>query len=193
LIFYNNEKDSTIPARLPPKPRKSKYEEEEAYQERLDHWAASRPHVKEVRPKGNAMTQEYYTTKILPTYVNAVHFLRSQVDGELFNWYLQEDSDPSHGIRTYGLASKYKAANYIENHSHPAQSPDLNPIEACWNILKQRVRRREWESLEELKGIVQEEWSRIEMSEIRRRIEDMPRRCRKLVKHSGKAIKGSLW
>lgn len=106
---------------------------------------------------------------------------------------MQEDGDPSHGIKKAGLAQALKKANWIANLPHPAQSPDLNPMEGIWNILKQRVRRRNWESLDELKDILQDEWSKITMKEVRARILDMPRRCEELVETGGKAIKTAMW
>lgn len=66
-------------------------------------------------------------------------------------------------------------------------------MEACWNILKQRVRRSLWDNLEQLKGIIQDEWSKITMEEVRRRISDMPRRCKLVVETGGKAIKTAQW
>lgn len=76
---------------------------------------------------------------------------------------------------------------------HPAQSSDLNPQEGLWNILKQRVRRRIWENEEELKAILQEEWSLITMQEVRSRISEMQGRCKLLVKYRGEPIKGAKW
>ena len=105
---------------------------------------------------------------------------------------LQEDGDPSYGMKRRGLAQLLKEEHNIRNFVHPPQSPDLNPIEACWNILKQRVRRRVFWSLEELKEILQEEWSRITMEEIRARITEMPERCQKLKTYSGKPIRSKL-
>ncbi|KAH9203355.1 hypothetical protein DL95DRAFT_274595, partial [Leptodontidium sp. 2 PMI_412] len=35
-------------------------------------------------------------------------------------WYLQEDGDPSHGMRRKGLAQQLKEANWIDNLKHPA-------------------------------------------------------------------------
>jgi hypothetical protein len=58
---------------------------------------ASIGHGKEVKPKGNAMTQKYYVDRLLPTYVNALHQALLQPNGELKPWVLQEDGDPSHG------------------------------------------------------------------------------------------------
>lgn len=78
--------------------------------------------------------------------------------------------------------------------THPAQSPDLNPMEAVWNILKQRILRREWDgTLEHLKQLLLEEWAKIEQREIQARIKDMPRRCKLLIKTGGMAIKSAEW
>jgi len=66
-------------------------------------------------------------------------------------------------------------------------------MEGIWNILKQRVRRRVFNSIEELKEVLQDEWSKITIEEVRARISDMPRRCQDLVKTGGKAIKTAMW
>ncbi len=60
-------------------------------------------------------------------------------------------------------------------------------------MLKQRVRRRQYHTLEELKRIILEEWDRITMEEIRARISEMPWRCEQLVEFGGKPIKSELW
>ena len=60
-------------------------------------------------------------------------------------------------MRKRGLAQEYKEAHDIQNLIHPAQSPDLNPIEAIWAIIKQRIRRRIFDFEEEMKEAFQEE------------------------------------
>ena len=70
--------------------------------------------------------------------------------------------------------------NWIEVLEHPAQSPDLNPIEAIWNLLNERVHQRKWKDQYELRTVVQEEWDRIKLSEIQARIAEMSWRCRML-------------
>jgi hypothetical protein len=62
--------------------------------------------------------------------------------------------------------------------------------EAAWNILKQRIKRRRWEIIAELKQVMLDEWDKIIMDEIRDRISDMSRRCRILTENGGEAIKG---
>jgi hypothetical protein len=94
-------------------------------------------------------------------------------------------------MRRRGLAQEYREAHGVQNLAHPAQSPDLNPIEGIWNIIKQRLRRRIFDSEEEMKEALQEEWDKITMQEIRDRIADMPRRCAELIRCGGKPIKGN--
>ena len=196
LIFYNDEEDTTTRPKRPRKPRKTKYQTQEDYDLQVLHWEASLPHEKEVKTKGNSMTGEYYCENILPHYIGAIEALRESnryEAGHPQEWLLQEDGDPSHGGRSLGLAYTFKAKAWVPNLAHPAQSPDLNPIEAIWNIVKQRIRRKVWRSLDELKAIVQDEWNKVTMQEVRARIADMPRRCRLLVKTGGKAIKSAEW
>ncbi|KIM98641.1 hypothetical protein OIDMADRAFT_20135 [Oidiodendron maius Zn] len=166
------------------------YESQADYDIRILEWQASLPHTKEVKPKGNAMSQKYYTERLLPVYIEAVNSARLQ---HAKNWYLQEDNDPSHGSRKYGLAQRLKRDSWVNTLPHPPQSPDLNPMEGIWNILKQRIRRYIWRSIEELKEIIQREWSKITMEEVRSRISEMPGRCKSLVKSSGGPIRSNLW
>jgi hypothetical protein len=191
LEFYNDEEDTIKQPSMPPKPRRRPTTESESeYLARVQKWEATKPHKVEKKVSGNHMTQKYYTERLLPIYINAVQVQRSY-DSQ--SWYLQEDGDPSHGVRKSGLAQALKDANWIVNLKHPAQSPDLNPIESIWNIIKQRLRRRVFYSDEEVKAALQEEWDKITMQEIRKRIATMPGRCTRLVNNGGKAIKTALW
>lgn len=169
------------------------YESKEEFEARIREWEASLPQEQVVKPKGNAMTQKYYVDNLLPVYVNAIQEARMRPGGELKPWLFQEDGDPSHGKRKRGLAQLFLEKNWIATLCHPAQSPDLNPIEAIWNILKQRVRRRTWRTMAEYKAIVRDEWGKITMKEVRARIAEMPERCKRLVKTGGAPIKSSLW
>jgi hypothetical protein len=142
------------------------------------------------------MSQEYYVNNLLPNHIDAI-VKRHEDDARngLYRrpWLLQEDGDPSHGKKSLGPCYWLKQRDWIDELYHPAQSPDLNPIEAIWNIIKNRIRRRVWHTLDEFKALLEEEWNKITLEEIRERILDMPRRCRLLVKTGGKSIKGAKW
>ena len=139
------------------------------------------------------MSQKYYTERLLPVYIDTIQKFRAQNPAVADKWILQEDNDPSHGHILVGLAQTLKNANGIKTLVHPAQSPDLNPIEACWHVIKQRARRRVWHTLEEYKAILEDEWANLTQVEIQRRINEMPNRCRLIIKHDGKSIKSSYW
>ena len=145
------------------------------------------------------MTMEYYTNHQLPDYCERVNWLRLMYGRGI----LQEDSDTSHGIirskedkeaGTENIATQLKNDNWIETLDHPAQSPDLNPIEAIWNLLNERVHQRDWRDQYELRTVIQEEWNWIDLSEIRARIAEMPWRCWILREgNHTKLIKSKLW
>jgi hypothetical protein len=59
--------------------------------------------------------------------------------------------------------------------------------------MKLCIRKRTWRTLEELKAILQEEWSKITMQEVRARIAEMPQRCCDLIEHGGKPLQSALW
>ena len=161
LIFCNDENDpsamKSVKQKL--KPRRSKYPTKEKYQRRIRDWESRKPHDSEVKPKGNFMTNKYYTKKILPKLLKVVNEHKAAGRRAV----LHEDNDPSHetkGLKD-NLVKSFERNNNIEllKHEHSAQSPDLNSHEGVWNILKQRVRRREseWHPLKELKEITLEE------------------------------------
>ena len=96
----------------------------------------------------------------------------------------QQDNDPKHTGR--------KAKEWLRGHGFevmvwPGQSPDLNPIEHLWFLLKRRLaeypeppkgRLELWER-------IQEEWYKIEVEECQRLIESMPRRVQEVIKAQG--------
>jgi hypothetical protein len=66
-------------------------------------------------------------------------------------------------------------------------------MDIVWIILKQQMRRRIWNSTEERKAILQEEWSKVTIQEVHARIQDMPKLCKLLVETGGAAIKSAQW
>jgi hypothetical protein len=192
LLFYHDEHDPPpVVTKKPPKPCRSRYQTKETYQQRIIDWEASLSHDPKIKPKRNSMTQAYYTERLLPVYANLINEDRVLRDRYCL---LEEDNDNSHETRSKdNIVVRFKAVNWISTLSHPPQSTDLNPSEAVWNILKQRIKRRQWRTLAELKQMMLNEWDKITMNQIRNRIADMPRRCKILTENDGEAIKGGKW
>jgi hypothetical protein len=56
------------------------------------------------------MTQKYYVENLLPLYIDAIKSIR-EIDDK--PWLLQEDGDPSYGMRKASLTRKYKDAHNV--------------------------------------------------------------------------------
>jgi hypothetical protein len=74
----------------------------------------------------------------------------------------------------------------IPLHERPS-SPDLNPIENVWRILKQRINQRPRfpSTLSEMKQAVQEEWDKLQPSDFNMYIDSIPERIDQLRQRKG--------
>jgi hypothetical protein len=178
----------------PSKPRQSSVETFEQYQEAVRAFEAAKNEAKidtSMRIKGNSMTQLFYTKHILPDIIDRIDYLQAKYQHDFL---LQEDNDGSHGTRSFNNpAAQLKQQRMVKIHDHPAQSPDLNPIESIWQIIKQRLRGGHWETVEEFKQAIMAEWRRITEAQIQKRIAEMPMRCDKLTTNDGNRIRTCLW
>ena len=163
------------------------------YEKQLTEWEDRSPIQPITQPKGNSITQRYYSEHLLPVYIDAIKHAQS-IHGHQF--YLVEDGDPSHGMKRRGIAQRKRDSESVINLIHPPSSPDLNPSEAAWNIWKQRMRRipgLKDMTIEQLKEVGNKVWREISMKEVQDRIKDMPERCHILTKNGGERIKGRKW
>jgi transposase len=97
----------------------------------------------------------------------------------------QHDNDPKHTAKT--------VVEYLEKQPYtvmewPAQSPDLNPIENIWAMVKLRL-YRDYDAapkgIHELWDRVQEVWNNLTEEECKKVIETMPKRCHDVIKQKG--------
>ena len=86
-----------------------------------------------------------------------------------------------------------KADADIETIEHLPISPDVNPQEAVWNILKEKVKMRYWNSLVEYKQVIEHKYSLITLDQIRKKIAEIPERMQKLVDNPETPIRSDIW
>lgn len=100
-------------------------------------------------------------------------------------WRLQQDNDPKHTSR---LAKGFLKENVPAVMDWPSNSPDLNPIENLWGIVKGNVERRLPKNLGELESFMTEEWGSIPESTLMNLVGSMRRRCELVIREKGERI-----
>ena len=129
----------------------------------------------------------------------AVDYVDLVLNGPLWDFYtklyeergvvkVMEDGAPTH---TSKVTQNFRNTNSMEPLPHPAQSPDMNPIEHVWYLIKTRInkRRNRPKTVEEMKVALLEEWEKIDIKVINSLIESMPRRVQALIEAKGGATK----
>ena len=101
------------------------------------------------------------------------------------NWRLQQDNDPKHTSR---IAKEFLNNNVPEVMDWPSNSPDLNPIENLWAIIKRDVELRRPKNLSELEQFLGEEWEKIPNSLLSNLVNSMPQRCKEVIEKNGERI-----
>jgi len=122
------------------------------------------------------MTSEKYIDLLRSTFLPWVRRQRRRAI------VFQQDNAPSHTARATRMFLAEETINCLD---WPPYSPDLNPIENLWGILKQKVDARHPRTVDELRNVAEEEWRRISMDTVRACIESMARRLTAVIEANG--------
>ena len=100
------------------------------------------------------------------------------------NFLFQQDNAPAHRARR---TQEFFQEEDIEQLPWPAYSPDLNPIEHCWDGLDRAVRKREVQptTLNELEQALVQEWVALSQRYINKLVESVPRRIQAVIRARG--------
>ncbi len=119
------------------------------------------------------------------TVFSEVHSQRSHLPGNFralhafADFIFQQDLAPAHTAKG--------TKNWFNDHGvtvldWPANSPDLNPIENLWGIVKRKMRDTRPNNADELKATVKETWASIPPQQCHKLITSMPRRIEAVIK-----------
>jgi transposase len=137
----------------------------------------------EVAEKGKGMNGTKYVNMVLKGPLKrAARSMHVQTWGEVL---VVEDGAPCH---TCKLAKEARRELGIKSLLHPPHSPDLNPIENVWHLLKTKISQLPTRAtnLDMLWEQVQACWKDINQDFINRLIEHMPERVEAVRRSNGK-------
>lgn len=98
------------------------------------------------------------------------------------SFIFQQDNDPK---RTARAVKNFVREENINVLPWPSQSPDLNPIENLWSIVKKSVANYKPKNLNELYSIIQTAWNNIPVEKCQKLVDSMPKRCAEVIKNNG--------
>lgn len=128
-----------------------------------------------VRLHGAINAVRYQNNALLPVVIPHIRANRGMI--------LAQDNAPCHSART---TQQLLQAHNVRLLDWPAKSPDLNPIEHIWDLLKRRVRQlRPHRTHAQLERDVNAVWGQITQATIQNYVRSMRRRCQAVIDANG--------
>lgn len=123
------------------------------------------------------MNQESYRNVLLNAMLHSAHKLFGVSD-----FWFQQDNAPCHKAASITTFLRQKKIRVIE---WPPQSPDFNPIENLWQVMKRKVDAAKPQNVNALWDTIQDVWNSISQREIDSLLSSMPERIKLAIKARG--------
>lgn len=135
--------------------------------------------------KRGGMSKDDYRNQVLIPHV-VPFFYWHKDEGFIF----MEDGNKAHGLTDTEMQDWKTEHKVVCLEGWPPSSPDFNPIENVWRLLKQRLKSRgRFLDLQSLKNALLEEWDTLTQDEIRNCLITMPWRMEEAVERRGLATR----
>jgi transposase len=119
-----------------------------------------------------------YKRCLLPTARD--HFGPNSAD-----WKLVEDNDPKHMSQ---LANEWRSKHGVRRLDWPSMSPDLNPIENVWKLLKVNLGKKHLRTYKSLVSAIKKEWKAFPMDLTTNLVRSMKNRISDVIVSKGDFI-----
>jgi transposase len=131
---------------------------------------------------------------------NSQEYVEVIMDGEMFDFWMEGMEDVGYlimmedGARYHEGVATHRRKQLEEDgwigwgpKTWPSNSPDLNPIENLWHVLRSNIRKRKVQAKTKAALIValQEEWRKLDLNIVNTLINSMPKRLQAVIKAKG--------
>ncbi|KAJ7313589.1 hypothetical protein JRQ81_005106 [Phrynocephalus forsythii] len=94
----------------------------------------------------------------------------------------QQENNPKHTSKMITALLKKLRVKVMD---WPRMSPDLNPIEHLWGILKRKVVAHKVSNIDQLCDVIMEEWKRTPVATCEALVNSLPKRIKAVMKNNG--------
>ncbi|EIE89016.1 hypothetical protein G6F46_007667 [Rhizopus delemar] len=134
---------------------------------------------------GKNMTKDVYLEVLQDDLMKSLAWYMKESGKSTNQFIFMQDNDPKH---TAKVVAKWLNEQEFYVMKWPPQSPDLNPIENMWQLLKRRLFRN-YDcppcGIHELWDRIVHTWYQITAEECQKFIKSMPDRCRAVIEADG--------
>jgi len=131
--------------------------------------------------RGGGMNTKRYREQVLDAALKPFYQEMTKARGRV---HFQQDGASCH---TSKATKKWFEDNHIPLFYHPANSPDLSPIEPVWNELKKIIRNLEHRptSTDGLITAIHAAWEELSIDDVNKHVHGMPERVEAILKARG--------